>query len=153
MLKRSSDPYGKHVLSLTQPGQASYAKPVVMRSSSKSPQLILVFQHKGLRSLIGTHLIEQGYRVRGVDTLEQAITATVKSRARPSLLVLDTLNQPLTLDALNSLPLELPVLVCTGPLDRVGPLFSQRPKTLMLHKPFTIRDLVDAVYKICYKVA
>ena len=124
-----------------------------MRSSSKSPQLILVFEHKGLRSLIGAQLLEQGYRVRGVDTLEQAITMIVKSRARPSLLVLDTLNQPLTLDALNSLPLELSVLVCTGPLDRCGPLFSQRPQTLMLHKPFTLRGLVDAVHKICYKEA
>jgi DNA-binding NtrC family response regulator len=124
-----------------------------MKSSSKSPQIILVIQHKGLRGLIGAQLLEIGYRVRGVDTLEQAIASIVKGRMHPRLVVLDTLNQPLTLDVLNSLPTELPVLVCTGPMDRGGPLFSQRPQTRMLHKPFTIRDLVDAVYQICYKEA
>ena len=122
-----------------------------MQSSSKTPQIILVSRHKGLRGLLGAQLLEQGYRVRGVETLEQVVATMLKSRVQPTLLVLDTLNQPLTLDALNSLPSELPILVCTGPLDRGGPLFSQRPQTVMLHKPFTINDLVEAVYKMCYK--
>ena len=113
----------------------------------------MVFRHLGLRTLIGSQLLEEGYRVRSVQTLEQAMTLMRSHRLKPALLVLDTLNQPLTLTALDAIPTQLPVLVCTGPLDRGGPLLSQRPKTFMLHKPFTTGDLVDAVYKMCYKEA
>jgi len=122
-----------------------------MRASPSQPQILLVFKHPGLRALIGTQLLEEGYRVRGVATLEEALNLVDRGRVRPAVVILDTLNQPLTLAAMDSLPPSLSLLVCTGPLDRGGPLLSQRPKTLMLEKPFTIRELVDAVRKICYK--
>lgn len=115
------------------------------------PQLFLVIQHQGLRALIGTQLLEEGYRVRGLATLEEAVSLLSAARTRPAVLVLDTLHQPLTLAALDSLPRELPLLVCTGPLDRGGPLLTQHPQTFSLQKPFTIKELVDAVHKICYK--
>ena len=121
-----------------------------MRRTSP-PQLLIIVQHQGLRALIGAQLLEEGYRVRGLSTLEEGITHLKTTGAQPSLLILDTLHQPLTLAALDSLPPGLPVLVCTGPLDRGGPLLTQRPKTVMLHKPFTIRELVDEVHKMCYK--
>lgn len=122
-----------------------------MRASSSQSQILLVFKHEGLRALIGTQLLEEGYRVRGVATLEEALNLVASGRIRPALLILDTLHQPLTLAAMDSLPSSLALLICTGPLDRGGPLLSQRPKTVMLEKPFTIRELVDAVRKICYK--
>ncbi|HLB94802.1 MAG TPA: hypothetical protein VJK28_01355 [Nitrospiria bacterium] len=122
-----------------------------MRASSSKPQLLLVFKHQGLRALIGAQLLEEGYRVRGVATLEEALNLVAGGRVRPAVVILDTLQQPLTLAAMDSLPSSLALLVCTGPLDRGGPLLSQRPQTVMLQKPFTLRELVDAVRKICYK--
>lgn len=122
-----------------------------MRASLSKPQLLLVFKHQGLRALISAQFLEEGYRVRGVATLEEALGLVDSGRVRPAVVILDTLHQPLTLAAMDSLPSSLSLLVCTGPLDRGGPLLSQRPKTVMLQKPFTLRELVDAVRKICYK--
>jgi DNA-binding response OmpR family regulator len=121
-----------------------------MRASLR-PQLLLVLQNRALRSLIGAELLEEGYGVRGLETLEEALSLMGSDRIRPALVILDTLEQPLTLASLDSLPADLPLLVLTGPLDPGGPLLADRPLTRLLRKPFTIRELVDAADKICYK--
>jgi hypothetical protein len=98
-----------------------------------------------------SHLVDEGYRVKGIRTLEEAVSQLRGKTAAPAALVLDTLNQPLSLDALDSLPGDIPLLVCTGPLDPGGPLLDHRPRTAILQKPFTIGELVDGLGKICYK--
>jgi len=104
-----------------------------------------------LRSIIASQLVGEGYQVKGIRTLEEAVSQLRSRGPSPTALVLDTLNQPLSLDAMDSLPDEIPLLVCTGPMDQGGPLLIQRPKTRLLQKPFTIAELVDSVQKICYK--
>jgi CheY-like chemotaxis protein len=123
----------------------------VKRASSLKTSILISFRHSGLRKLIASQLVGEGYKVLSVDTLEEAITQIHHGRIRPALLVLDTLHQPLTLAAMDSLPSWLPLMVCSGPLDRGGPLLSQRPMTMTLQKPFTLGELVDGVHKICYK--
>ena len=119
-----------------------------MKRSPGSTPLLLVFQHKELRSFIGEELASEGWRTRGVDTLEEALALIRSGRIQPALLILDSQNQPMTLGAMSSIPSELSVLVLTGPFDRCGPLLSQRPRTVMMEKPFILSDLVDAVHKI-----
>ena len=114
-------------------------------------QIYLIERHQGLRGLIGSQLQEEGYRIHGVGTLEEALSSLRETRRRPCLLILDTLDQPLSLEAMDSMPEDVPVLVLSGPLDRGGPLLLQRPQAVLLEKPFTIKELVDAVHKICYK--
>jgi DNA-binding NtrC family response regulator len=122
-----------------------------MRRLFSLPQLLVIAHHPGLSSLMASQLLGEGYRVKTTTTLEEAVGMLRNPRFRPALLVLDTLHQRLTLDALNDLPTKSSLLVCTGPLDPGGPLFIQRPRTTILQKPFTLRELVDAVYGICYK--
>jgi DNA-binding NtrC family response regulator len=122
-----------------------------MRKRASRPQIWLIEEHQGLRSLIMSQLIEEGYRVKGLRTLEETVSRLRAKADAPSVLVLDTLNQPLSLDALDSLPGDIPLLVCTGPLDPGGPLLDHRPRTALLQKPFTIGELVDGVGKMCYK--
>ncbi len=122
-----------------------------MEQLSSRPQILLVVQHQDLRTLISAQLLEDGHRVKSLATLEEALAVLRTGRRPPSVLILDTLHQQLTLEAMDSLPAEIPLLVCSGPLDQGGPLLSQRPQTTLLQKPFTIRELVDAVHKLCYK--
>jgi DNA-binding NtrC family response regulator len=122
-----------------------------MRKRVSRPKIWLIEEYKGLQSLIVSRLVEEGFRVKAIRTLEEAVAQLAKETATPAALVLDTLNQPLSLDALDSLPDDIPLLVCTGPLDAGGPLLVQRPHTTLLQKPFTIAELVDGVGKMCYK--
>ena len=122
-----------------------------MRRSFSIPQLLIAVRYQGLRRLLTDCLLEEGYRVKGFGTIEEIIPMLKSRLLHPTLLIVDTLHQPLSLDALDSLPMDLPMIVCTGPLDSGGSLLIPRPQTTVLQKPFTLRELVDAVHKICYK--
>lgn len=113
---------------------------------------IFLIEHDGeLGHLIASKLRSEGFRIKIFPTLEKASKDFGKSLGGVCLLILDTLNQPLTLSALDELPMNLSLLTLNHFSDRGGSLLSSRPGTVTLQKPFTIRELVDAAKEICYK--
>lgn len=114
-------------------------------------KILLIQQDDELRHLITSKLQEEGFRIKSLSTLEKASKDFKKSLRGVRLLILDTLGQPLTLSALEELPMDLSLLLLNHFSDRGGSLLSSRPRTVTLQKPFTIRELVDATKEICYK--
>lgn len=113
------------------------------------PLVFLVIPDRAARALLGAQLLEDGFRLRGFERLGDAVAALRRERRAPAALVLDRPDAA-DLAALASLPATLAVLLCVGPFDRTETL-PERPALRRLLKPFTVRDLVDALRDLCYK--
>lgn len=113
------------------------------------PTVFLIIPKRTTQALFRTQLFEDGFRVRGFERLSEAVAALRRERRPPAAFVLD---HPAAGDAaaLRALPETIAVLLCLGPFDRAD-IYPDRTRLQRLLKPFTVRDLVDALRNLCYK--
>lgn len=114
-------------------------------------KIILIAREWKARAFIMAQLSEEGYGVRALQTLEEALMLLCRGMVRPRLIILDTLGQSLkeaTLTDLQTLAGDAPILVCTGPFDLARFDFEEAGFTNLLVRPFTVGDVMNAVREV-----
>jgi DNA-binding response OmpR family regulator len=115
-------------------------------------EIALIMKDWQERAFIRAQLIEEGYEVTGIETTQKAIARLCQGTLEPHLIILDTLGQDLDdkfLADLRALTGNAPIIVCSGPYDLAG-FDPQRAKpNRVLVRPFTVRELVEAVETVC----
>jgi len=114
-------------------------------------EIILVAREWKARTLLRAQLLEEGYEVTALRTIEEAMMLLCRGMVRPRLIILDTIGQSLKepmLTDLQALAGNAPILVCTGPFDLARLDFEEVGLTNLLVRPFTVGDVVNAVCEI-----
>ncbi len=111
-------------------------------------QIILIAKQWKARAFITAQLLEEGYKVMALRTIEEAMRLRAQWMTRPRLIILDTLGQSLsetTLADLRALSGDTPILVCTGPFDLARLDLKKAGFANLLVRPFAVGDVVNAV--------
>lgn len=93
-------------------------------------------------------LLEEGYEVTALRTIEEAMRLLTQGMAKPRLIILDTLGQSLKETILTDFRIlsgNTPILVCTGPFDLASLDLKKVGFVNLLVRPFTVGDVVNAV--------
>jgi DNA-binding response OmpR family regulator len=114
-------------------------------------EILLIAADWQLRALVRAQLLEEGFDVRALPSLEIALAYLLRSGGQPRLTIVDT--QGLQVEArqlsdLWQLTGQAPLILCGGALSR-GLLAqeSQLPAVVLL-RPFRVGDLVAQVRKV-----
>lgn len=100
------------------------------------------------RALIRAQLIEEGYDLIGLESLDEAMTWLEKKLSRPFLLIFDSTESGLSNDTVASLKAlagTLRVLLCAGPYEITDVDLSGID---VMVRPFFIKDLVAKVHAL-----
>jgi len=111
-------------------------------------QIVLIAKQWKARAFIMAQLLEEGYEVMALRTIEEAMRLLAQEMTRPRLIILDTLGQSLsetTLADLRALSGGTPMLLCTGPFDLAWLDLKEAEFADLLVRPFTVGDVVNAV--------
>jgi DNA-binding response OmpR family regulator len=114
-------------------------------------EILLIAADWQLRALAGAQLLEEGYSVRAVPSLDSALAYLVRSGKQPRLTILDTQGSGLDAGGLSGLwrlTGGAPLILCGGAFN--GPALSQEglPPVQVLLRPFRVGDLVEQVRKV-----
>jgi DNA-binding response OmpR family regulator len=113
--------------------------------------IILVAKEWKARTLLRVQLLEEGYEVVALRTIEEAMMLLGRGMVRPCLIILDTMGQSLkepVLADLRALAGDAPILVCTGPFDLAQFDFGEAGFTDLLVRPFAVGDVVNAMREV-----
>ena len=116
------------------------------------PEIALIMKDWQERAFIRAQLIEEGYEVTGIETIQKAIARLCQGTLEPHLIILDTSGQDLDdkfLADLRALTGNAPIIVCSGPYDLAGFDPQGAKPNRVLVRPFTVRELVEAVETVC----
>lgn len=103
------------------------------------------------RALVRAQLLEEGFKVRAVPSLEIALAYLIRGEEGPCLIILDLQGQDVeapTVSDLWRLTGEAPLLLCGGALDRAALDQGSLPPARVLLRPFRLRDLVKEVRRM-----
>jgi DNA-binding response OmpR family regulator len=117
-------------------------------------EIILIASEWKARRFIMAQLLEEGYEVMALRTIEEAMMLLGQGMMRPHLIILDTAGQSLNeaiLADLRTLAGDVPILVCTGPFDLAQFDFEEAGLAHLLVRPFTVGDVVDRVSQLLGK--
>jgi DNA-binding response OmpR family regulator len=114
-------------------------------------EILLIAADWQLRALVRAQLLEEGYSVRAVPSLEIAVAHLAGSGEQPRLTILDT--QGIDLDApvlsdLWRLSGGAPLILCGGVFSRAELRQEGLPPAQVLLRPFRVGDLVGQVRKV-----
>jgi len=107
-------------------------------------EIVLIAGDQGERSLIRAQLLEEGQRVVGLETLEEAL-AWLDSGESPALVIVNTRGQRLRAGWLARLEARVGrerLLVCAGPFELGDVELQGMPAKRLLVRPFTVWDVV-----------
>lgn len=114
-------------------------------------EIILIAADWQLRVLVRAQLLEEGYSVRALPSLEIALAYLLRGGERPRLTILDT--QGIELEArklsdLQRLSGGSPLILCGGALSRRGLGQEDLPPAQVLLRPFRVGDLVEQARRL-----
>jgi DNA-binding response OmpR family regulator len=116
------------------------------------PDVLLIEDAWRFRAAIKAQLMELGFEVLRLPTLEAGVKLlTALHRARPRLVIVDTIGQPHVsglLPQLRAAAEGIPMILCTGPFDREMSHFNPDDWAAILVRPFSIGDLVGKVVQL-----
>lgn len=117
-----------------------------------APDVLLLEDAWRFRALIKAQLMEMGFEILRLPTLEAGVKLLSKlNQARPRLVVADTVGQEnaaVLLPQLRDVAEGIPIVLCTGPYDEDVLDLSPDDWDVMLARPFTIGDLAERVTEI-----
>jgi len=116
------------------------------------PDILLIEDAWRFRAAIKAQLMEMGYTVLRLSTIEAGVRLlTVLRRARPRLVIVDTVGQTNAgemLPQLRSAAEDIPMILCTGPFDREILQLNPDDWAAILVRPFSIGDLAGKVVEL-----
>ena len=101
-----------------------------------------------IRAVVSDSLVEAGFRVTPFRDAAELDRAILKTRQPPAAVVFDGESAGFSFDALDP---DTGLIILAGPVDPGQAVQTRHTQTTVLRKPYTPRDLVDAVRKLCYK--
>lgn len=117
-----------------------------------APDVLLIEDAWRFRALIKAQLMEMGFEVLRLPTLEAGVRLlSVLNQTRPRLIVADTVGQAKAatlLPQLRAVAAGVPIVLCTGPYDEQVLDLDPDDWKAMLVRPFTIGDLAETVVEI-----
>ena len=111
-------------------------------------EILLIGADWQFRDLLRAQLLEEGYQVQALSSVDDALTSLIRTAGRPCLIILDL--QALSVEAgmvkeLRRLCGGAPLILCGGVLDRAALSQGQFPAARVLLRPFRVGDLVKEV--------
>ncbi len=112
-----------------------------------APKLVLVAKEWKPRALARAQLLEEGFEVTALDTLEDAIYCIESKLRKPRLLIYENSGELLDQAALDKLrrarQLGTEVLLCVGTADRER--FDREEFKHFMVRPYSIGELLETV--------
>jgi hypothetical protein len=114
-------------------------------------EILLIAAGWRLRALVRAQLLEEGYSVRALPTIESALAVLIQSGEQPRLAILDT--QGLMIDAERISDLwqvtgQAPLILCGGVWNRGSLSQGDLPPARVLLRPFCVGDLVEQAKRV-----
>ena len=113
--------------------------------------IILISDEWPSRALIRAELIEEGYEVQGLLSLEDALRLLSTNTTRPRLIIFDAAGyslDPSALECLKEMSLKAPILICASRYQASQVDFKGLGFDSLLVRPYTVGDLVGRVKTI-----
>ena len=114
-------------------------------------EILLIAVDWQFRALVRAQLLEEGFEVRALPTLETALAFLVSSGKQPRLTILDTQDVEIEarpLQDLWRLTGEVPLLLCGSALSQVTTSQEGMPPARVLLRPFRVGDVVQEVRRM-----
>ena len=114
-------------------------------------EILLIAADWQLRALVRAQLLEEGYAVNALPSLEIALATLIRGGEQPGLTILDTQGieiQAPVLSDLWRLAGGTPLILCGGVFSRAELSQEGMPPAQVLLRPFRIGDLVEQVRKV-----
>lgn len=112
------------------------------------PMTFVMIPDRMIRAVISDALTEAQFRVMSFPDAAELRQAILRTRHLPAAVVFDGESGGFSF---NALPPGTGLVILAGSVDPGESLRTNHAQTTVLRKPFTPRDLVDAVRKLCYK--
>lgn len=114
-------------------------------------EILLIAADWKFRALVRAQLLEEGYSVKAVLSLQMAFAHLVRTGERPRLVILDMQDTAIDIPQLRQLwqltdPATL--IVCCGALDRAALQQAEMLPVKVMGRPFRVGDLVQEVQKV-----
>jgi DNA-binding response OmpR family regulator len=114
-------------------------------------EILLIAADWQFRALVRAQLLEEGYELRALPSVESALSSLVRGDEPPRLIILDM--KAVNVEAgvlwdLWRLSGEAPLVLCGGALDRAMLGRENLPPARVLLRPFRVGDLVDEVRRM-----
>jgi DNA-binding response OmpR family regulator len=113
-------------------------------------EILLIAADWQFRALLRAQLLEEGFEVKSWPSLENALVFLIRGGEPPQAIVLDTESvcvESRIVSDLWRLADMAPLLLCTGAGGRAELDGMQLPPSMILVRPFRIRDVVREVHR------
>jgi len=114
-------------------------------------EILLIAADWQLRALVRAQLLEEGYSVNALPSLEIALATLIRGGEQPRLTILDMQGIEIQARALSDLwrlTGEAPLILCGGVFSRAELSQDGIPPAQVLLRPFCVGDLVEQVRKV-----
>ena len=114
-------------------------------------EILLIAADWELRVLVRAQLLEEGFEVRALPSLEGALAHLIRSGERPRLTILDAQDEAMDARGVSDLwrlTGEAPLILCGGALSRVALSQEGWPPARVMLRPFRVGDLVAQVRRM-----
>jgi DNA-binding response OmpR family regulator len=114
-------------------------------------EILLIAADWQLRALVRAQLLEEGFDVRSLPSLEFALAHLLRSGAQPRLTIVDTQGfqaEARQLSDLRRLTGDAPLILCGGALSEEALVQEGLAPAKVLLRPFRVGDLVAQVRKV-----
>jgi DNA-binding response OmpR family regulator len=115
-------------------------------------EILLIASDWRFRALVRAQLLDEGYAVRALPSLEIALAYLMRGGKQPWLTILDAQGIEMEAQALSGLwraAREAPLVLCGGMLNRAALDQENLPPTAkLLLRPFRVGDLVEEVQRV-----
>ena len=114
-------------------------------------EILLIAADWQLRALVRAQLLEEGFEVRALPTLETALAHLVHGGEQPRLTILDTQDVGIEARAVRDLwrlTGEAPLLLCGNALGQASLGQEGMPPARLLLRPFRVGDVVQEVRRM-----
>jgi DNA-binding response OmpR family regulator len=114
-------------------------------------EILLVAADWQLRALVRAQLLEEGYGVKALPSLDLALAHVLRTGELPRLTILDA--QGIHIEAqdlarLQQLTGQAPLILCGGALSRAELSREDLPPARLMLRPFRVADLVAEVRRV-----
>ena len=110
--------------------------------------VLLIAADRQFRRLAFAQLLEEGYSVLALPSLETALAYLLRGGEPPRLAVLDLHEQMVAgrqIDDLSQITGRAPLILCGGAMNRATLTQADPPRATVLLRPFTVGDLLHQV--------
>jgi DNA-binding NtrC family response regulator len=111
-------------------------------------EILLIAEDWQLRALVRAQLLEEGYQVRALPSLDVALAFLLRGAEPPCLILVDMEGcriEPCALTELWQLTGQAPLIVCGGAVSQATLAQKDLPPAQVLLRPFRVGDLVGQV--------